>query len=56
MTKKFVIISGIIALAALAAGLVAYFLTRNPQIAECLEDDLDLDDFDAIDDEDIYCF
>ncbi|MGN0688499.1 MAG: hypothetical protein ACI4KA_10370 [Oscillospiraceae bacterium] len=53
MTKKFVIISGIIALAALAAGIVAYLLTRNPQIAECLEEDLD--DFDAIDDEDVFC-
>ncbi len=51
MTKKFVIIAGIIALASLAAGVVAWLLTRNEAIAECLEDD-----FDAIDDEDIYSF
>lgn len=51
MTKKFVIIAGIVAIAALAAGVVAWLLTRNKAIAECLEDD-----FDAIEDEDIYCF
>lgn len=51
MTKKFVIIAGIVTLAALAAGVVAWLLTRNKAIAECLEDD-----FDAIEDEDIYCF
>ncbi len=39
MTKKFVIIAGIIAIAAAAAGLVAYFLTRNKQISQILEDD-----------------
>ncbi|MBQ9947429.1 MAG: hypothetical protein IJO91_03485 [Oscillospiraceae bacterium] len=39
MTKKFVIIAGIIALAALAAGLVAFFLTRNKAIAQVLEED-----------------
>ena len=41
MTKKFVIIAGIIALAAAAAGLVAFFLMRNKSIAECLESDED---------------
>ena len=51
MTKKFVIIAGIVTLAALAAGVVAWLLTRNKAITECLEDD-----FDAIEDEDIYCF
>ena len=56
MTKKFVLISGIIALAALAAGLVAYFLLKNPAVSECLEDEFDLDDFDTIDDEDVYTF
>lgn len=49
MTKKFVIIAGIIAIAALAAGLVAFFLMRNKSISECLETDgeemdLDLDE------------
>lgn len=56
MTKKFVIISGIVALAALAAGLVAWLLLKNPKVAECLEDEYDLDDFDTIDDEDVYVF
>lgn len=42
MSKKFVIISGIIALAALAAGLVAFFLMKNKAIAEVLEEDDDM--------------
>ncbi|MBP1543335.1 MAG: hypothetical protein J6A16_04505 [Oscillospiraceae bacterium] len=50
MTKKFVIISGIITLAALAAGLVAFFLTRNKAIAECLEAEDEELDFDLDDD------
>ncbi len=54
MSKKFAIIAGIISLAALAAGLVAFLLLRNKGIAECLEEDLD--DFNAIEDEDIYSF
>ena len=33
MSKKFVIIAGIVSLAALAAGLVAFFLIRNKAIA-----------------------
>lgn len=42
MTKKIVIISGIIALAAMAAAAVAYFLLRK---TELLDDwDLDIDD------------
>ena len=55
MSKKFVIIAGIVSLAAMAAGLVAFFLLRNKKIAECLEE-ADLDDFDEIDDEDVYSF
>ncbi len=39
MSKKFVIIAGIVSLAALAAGLVAFFLIRNKAIAEVLEED-----------------
>ncbi len=54
MSKKFAIIAGIISIAALAAGLVAFLLLRNKDIAECLEEDLD--DLDAITDEDIYVF
>lgn len=54
MSKKFAIIAGIISIAALAAGLVAFLLLRNKDIAECLEEDLD--DFDAVTDEDIYTF
>ena len=50
MTKKLVIISGIVAIAALAAGVVAYFLTRNRSIAECLEDD----GLEALTDDDIF--
>ncbi len=42
MTKKLVIIAGIIAMAAAAAAAVAFFLTRNKAIVEaldCEEDD-----------------
>ena len=35
MTKKLVIIAGIIGLAAAAAAAVAIILTRNKNIAEC---------------------
>lgn len=41
MTKKLVIIAGIVALAALAAAAVAYFLTRNKDIIEFLDDEDD---------------
>ncbi len=51
MSKRYVIIEGIVAIAALAAALVAWLLTKNQAIAECLEDD-----FDEIEDEDIYSF
>ena len=44
MTKKLVIISGIIALAALAAAAVAYFLTSRTEIMDELSDDFDDDD------------
>ena len=37
MTKKIVIIAGIITIAALAAGAVAYFLTRKTDILEELD-------------------
>lgn len=37
MSKKFVIISGIIALAALAAAAVAYFLLGKTDVIESLE-------------------
>ena len=37
MTKKLVIIAGIIGLAAAAAAAVAFFLTKNRTIAECLD-------------------
>lgn len=37
MTKKLVIIAGIIALAAAAAAAVAIILTRNKNIVECLD-------------------
>mgnify|MGYP000038841122 FL=1 len=37
MTKKLVVIAGIVGLAAIAAAAVAYFLTRNKSIAECLD-------------------
>lgn len=48
MTKKFVIIAGIIALAAAAAGAVACFLIKKTHLA-----DGDMDDifFDCSDDE-----
>lgn len=43
MSKKFVIISGIIALAALAAAAVAFFLLKKTDVIESLElDDDDL--------------
>lgn len=54
MSTKFVVIAGIISVAALAAGLIAFFLLRNKKIAECLEEDLD--DMDVITDEDVYTF
>lgn len=41
MTKKLVIIAGIIGLAAAAAAGVAWFLTRNKAISECLDCDED---------------
>ncbi len=41
MTKKFVIISGIIALATLAAAIVAYILIENRAIADVLDCDED---------------
>ena len=37
MIKKLVVIAGIIGLAAIAAAAVAFFLTRNKAIAECLD-------------------
>ncbi len=37
MTKKFVIIAGIIALAAMAAAAVAYILVQSKGISECLD-------------------
>lgn len=45
MSKKFVIISGIIALAALAAAAVAYFLLNKTDVIESLELDDDDDIF-----------
>lgn len=51
MTKKFCIISGIIALAALAAAAVAYFLIGKTNLL----DKWDLD-FDDPDDDDDYGF
>ncbi len=39
MTKKFVIIAGIVALAALAAAAVAYFLTQQTELIEDFDDD-----------------
>lgn len=44
MSKKFIIIAGIVALAALAAAAVAFFLLRKGDILE----DLDLDDEDVL--------
>lgn len=41
MTKKLVVIAGIVGLAAIAAAGVAFFLTRNKAISECLEADED---------------
>lgn len=37
MTKKLVIVAGIIGLAAMAAAAVAFFLTKNKTIAEALD-------------------
>ena len=39
MSKKLVIISGIITLAALAAAAVAFFLLKRTDLMECLEID-----------------
>ncbi len=39
MTKRFVIIAGIVALAALAAAAVAYFLTQKTELIEDFDDD-----------------
>lgn len=44
MSKKFIIIAGIVALAALAAAAVAFFLLRKPEVLE----ELDIDDEDAL--------
>lgn len=44
MSKKFIIITGIVALAALAAAAVAFILLRKKDILE----DLDLDDEDIL--------
>lgn len=44
MSKKFIIIAGIVALAALAAAAVAFFLLRKSDVLE----DLDLDDEDVL--------
>lgn len=44
MSKKLVVIAGIVGLAAIAAAAVAFFLTRNKAIAECLDADEDIDD------------
>lgn len=41
MTKKLVVIAGIIGLATAAAAAVAWLLTRNKDIAECLDFDED---------------
>ena len=41
MSKKLVVIAGIVGLAALAAAAVAFFLTRNKAICEVLEEDDD---------------
>ncbi len=37
MTKKLVIIAGIVGLAAVAAAAVAFFLMRSKAISECLD-------------------
>lgn len=44
MSKKFLIISGIITLAALAAACVAFFLLRKSDVIEALDLDIDEDD------------
>ena len=41
MSKKLVVIAGIVGLAAIAAAAVAFFLTRNKAICEVLEEDDD---------------
>lgn len=41
MSKKLVVIAGIVGLAAIAAAAVAFFLTRNKSICECLETEED---------------
>ena len=46
MTKKFVIISGIIAIAALAAAAVAYFLVGKTNLLDKWELDFGDDEFD----------
>lgn len=46
MTKKFVIISGIIAIAALAAAAVAYFLVGKTNLLDKWELDFNDDEFD----------
>lgn len=51
MSKKCVIVAGIIALAALAAAAVAYFLMQSKAISDCLGCCDDEDDFDFDDDE-----
>ena len=38
MSKKLVVIAGIVGLAAIAAAAVAFFLTRNKAICEVLEE------------------
>ena len=45
MSKKLVIISGIITLAALAAAAVAFFLLRMADVIEALDLDFDDDEF-----------
>lgn len=44
MSKKFIIIAGIVALAALAAAAVAFFLLRKTDVLE----ELDIDDEDML--------
>ena len=41
MTKKFVIIAGIVTIAALAAAAVAYFLTKKTNLIDECFDELD---------------
>ena len=44
MTKKLVIISGIIVLASLAAAAVAYFLANKPNLIDDCSEDFDDDE------------